>query len=780
MNNNCCEKCGKELGFFSRNHGIDNDRIGIHYDALCSTCYQSLKHGIDQIDVMSKYMMNRLKKDYGVDNMAAVDVDTLIYLAVEAVLTTEPDYGKESSDLHQAIINRKERAANPMDDMAIIVERIIDHGFSINKKNAQIIDFRGYFDHTTLYLEQVGLNLHDDVPKSYCCVFFCCRGILALNMENKQIIGFPVAEDTEIKYIMRQEDGRWQIILDSITYAGESSKNVILYPVDENQTKDIIHTFDRFNDVTRRRRERRKRDTQTIITRNVIRDVKRVKPDEVMEKVSLDCVLICLAKNMLSDEEGRKSDFYAPDGLAVDILFANFEANLKALGLTNREDLVEFMKKNTLLSQGFNVRYEEAREPAWAFFTTKGYILCFVKSRKFVYVFEDCFPNDVYYPCNDLIYKGTRFLQLAEERPAKEASGDYRTFDGMIFYSDDIDLIGQMNRFFTLNNIFYVMDKYIETETQIYRDRDSLMEVKRISDRMFWDFSYLPFCLYDEWAAIREKMKEDDFLLRQLIDEKTGGHDVHPSGETTYTIRIMDAFNRGARELNNSLKLGDLSVAKGILWGYFNESLVDTLSREWIRIAGDIVREGDSLEDAFSKYFNMADIESDKAYYLGLYVYYLMYKMVLPADGFLENYNRCLPVYLNFNKKIRAEEDEAAQVPVIDLETADEDQAESQPETEASAVIAAEEDTKAPEPAEKIKAPETEESPAAKTDEAPAEEETSAEPVQEAPQEEQILIKDAAEILAERAAEEARIEKPIHRVIGEGDTGEDPHKEGDA
>ncbi|MEG2643417.1 MAG: hypothetical protein RSA71_13155, partial [Eubacterium sp.] len=231
------------------------------------------------------------------------------------------------------------------------------------------------------------------------------------------------------------------------------------------------------------------------------------------------------------------------------------------------------------------------------------------------------------------------------------------------------------------------------------------------------------------------------FLLSQLIDEKTGGRDRHPTGDTTYTIRIMDAFNRGARELNNALKFGDLSVAKGILWGYFNESLVDTLSREWVRVAGDIVREGDSLEDAFSKYFNMADIESDKAYYLGLFIYYLMDKMVLPADDFLENYERCVPVYKNLGKRILEEEEESAP----DLEfIKKEDQALGTASEGPKEVVT-------PEASSDMGEDKTASDIALEEDEG---------------------LKDPAEILAEKAAAEARVEKPIRRVIDDAATQE--------
>ena len=122
---NCCEKCGKELGFFERSLKINNSRINIQYDALCSECHRTIKEGISQIDEMYQRVMGNLKENYHATNMAAVDIDTLIFLAVEALLVIEPNYFSDKTSLNQTIINRTDRIINKQNDMAKIVYKVL-------------------------------------------------------------------------------------------------------------------------------------------------------------------------------------------------------------------------------------------------------------------------------------------------------------------------------------------------------------------------------------------------------------------------------------------------------------------------------------------------------------------------------------------------------------------------------------------------------------------------------------------------------------------------------
>lgn len=666
MKKDTCEKCGKELGYFSRSYSIKNPRIKIQYDCLCSNCHRTMKQAIDQIDRMYQKMMGRLKNDYGVTNMGAVDIDTLIFLAVEAIMTVEPKYYDENSVLNQTIINRTERSADKMRDIAKIAYRLIDYGFSGNLQNAELASFSRYFDQTVLYSDQIQANCTDKAPRAWTNLFLSSRGLIIEQVETRRVQALDFPPDKEVRFSIRKDDSVQEIRLSNILYDWGKDRSVSLYSTDESQVRLITHALDRFNGAMKDRKEQKRRETITIISRSMRRDLKRVKPDDPIASLHADCILLCLVKNLKADSDVPALDLYNPYGLAMDLLVRDYLGNFLMLGIRTREDMVEYVRCNCLYAEDFNVKYEDTKsEPAWGFFTSKGYILCFTDSKRIMFVYDDAYPNNVYYPCNDLLYQGARYLQFPSEK--ERASGSaYRDFDGIILFGENLEVIAEMSRFFERNNIFYQMDRYIAAESRIYDDRESLLEVKRVSDHLFRDFGYIPFCLYDEWAAIQNAVAQDDPLLNQLIEKKNNGHKKSPHRETAYTSRIVDAFNKGGRELMNSLHIEDESIARGLVWSYFNESLVDNLSREWIRLGGDIIASGESPETAFEKYANLTAIDPDKAYYLGLFIYYLITKRVLPDDDFLANYERALPVYVHCQKKIQY--DGEVEIPRILLE----------------------------------------------------------------------------------------------------------------
>ena len=97
--------------------------------------YRTIKEGISQIDEMYQRVMGNLKENYHATNMAAVDIDTLIFLAVEALLVVEPNYFSDKTSLNQTIINRTDRIINKQNDMAKIVYKVLLYGFFDNLEN---------------------------------------------------------------------------------------------------------------------------------------------------------------------------------------------------------------------------------------------------------------------------------------------------------------------------------------------------------------------------------------------------------------------------------------------------------------------------------------------------------------------------------------------------------------------------------------------------------------------------------------------------------------------
>lgn len=209
-----------------------------------------------------------------------------------------------------------------------------------------------------------------------------------------------------------------------------------------------------------------------------------------------------------------------------------------------------------------------------------------------------------------------------------------------------------ISHYFERNNMFYQMENFIEVEEAVYGDPEQLMEVKRVSDHLFRDFGYMPFCLYDEWYVIQKELRQDDILLNRLIPEKSGLRKRYATGDVIYAPKILDAFKNGAKELQANLEIAGESIAKGLLWCYFKASLIDTLSKEWVRIGGDILAAGDDLVTAFFKYSSLKTIEPEKTYYIGLFIYYLMDKNILPDTDFLDNYERAVQTFLECKREV--------------------------------------------------------------------------------------------------------------------------------
>ncbi|SDP76840.1 hypothetical protein SAMN04515624_12840 [Eubacterium maltosivorans] len=649
---NCCEKCGKELGFFERSLKINNSRINIQYDALCSECHKTIKEGISQIDEMYQRVMGNLKENYRATNMAAVDIDTLIFLAVEALLVIEPNYFSDKTSLNQTIINRTDRIINKQNDMAKIVYKVLLYGFFDNLENNGLDkskNFVSYMMQNTLYMEQLSMNCSEEVPRTYVNAFFSRKGFIMERIEKKTLLYVMIKDETVIDYEMKQTEDYYLIDFKNLFYTGDPGKNVQCYVNGVENAKTITKTIDNFNTKTTKKEERRIRDTLNIINEKVVRDLKSLKPDEAIDTIHLDCVLLCIAKNIRNDPEGRKSPIQAPDGLTVDLLWKKYTANLALMGIDSKEKAAEYIAKNCLYADGFHVKYgKKDPETGWAFFTTKGYIVAFDQSKRLFFMYTDDYPNDLYFPCNEMMFNGRQYLQL----PMEDEVPNDDELDGILFFSRDVKLIMGIGHYFERNNMFYQMENFIEVEEAVYGDPEQLMEVKRVSDHLFRDFGYMPFCLYDEWYVIQKELRQDDILLNRLIPEKSGLRKRYATGDVIYAPKILDAFKNGARELQDNLEIMGESIAKGLLWCYFKASLIDTLSKEWVRIGGDILAAGDDLVTAFFKYSSLKTIEPEKTYYIGLFIYYLMDKNILPDTDFLDNYERAVQTFLECKREV--------------------------------------------------------------------------------------------------------------------------------
>lgn len=666
MKKDHCERCGKELGYFARGTAIDEPRLGLHYDCVCSSCRKTIEKAVAQVDKMYKRMLTVLKTEYQITtNIGAVDIDTLIFLAVEAVLFIAPDYNKPKTPLFDVIIGRDKPSEDSVRDLSRVVRKVLEYGFSDNLADAELMSFPKYFNNTTLWLTQMQANCSNYAPHVWVNVFLCERGMVFQHVENKEVTSVAFPPDAEIRYATRQQEGLQALNFTSIKYTDRGladDKTVALYSNDDVMIRRVTRMIDTFNEELRQRNERRRRAVLNTIGEEVRADLRTVFPDTPISSLHIDGVLLCLVKRLKQHSEIPKLDLYDPYGVALDLLVRDYLSNFLTLGIRTRGDMVDYIRSNCLYEENFNVKYENKKpQHAWGFFTSRGYLLCFKGKKRLMFVYEDHYPNDVYYPLNDLIYQGVRYLQLPVEVGKTGRTSAYENFDGIIFFGEAIEILGEMSQYFSRNNRYYQMDRYVAEEKRVYSNRESILEIKRIADRLYQNFGYLPFCLYSELAAIEQEIADGDALMSYLLEAKNDGKLREPRTETSYTGRIVKAFGKGARELMDTLDIMDESVARGILWTYFSKSLIDTLSKEWLRVGEDIANPGESVERAFERYMKLTTIDPDKAYYLGLFIYYLMDLKILPDDDFLINYERVLPVYVRCQQ--RAIDDSQVEIP---------------------------------------------------------------------------------------------------------------------
>ena len=166
---------------------------------------------------------------------------------------------------------------------------------------------------------------------------------------------------------------------------------------------------------------------------------------------------------------------------------------------------------------------------------------------------------------------------------------------------------------------------------------------------------------------IQKELKENDLLLNKLIDTDASLRKNYTLGQITYAPKIIEAFNRGAEEVQNSLNIVEDSVAKAILWVAFKDAVTETLSQEWVRIAGEILDKEDNALSAFFKYVNLKNIEPDKVYFMGLFIYHLIDRGVLQSDNFLENYEGAVRIFLECRRVIEEPKFEGTILPMDEL-----------------------------------------------------------------------------------------------------------------
>lgn len=665
-----CERCGKEIGFFSRAHELKNVNLNIEYSNLCSKCNSLLTNAISKIDVMTQSIRKVLLNDYNFSNLISVDLDTIIYLAIDAMLKMNPNFIDRNDELYQVFIGENsENIYSEKELLSKLIKKILDYGFSANLENAELLSYSKYFNNTVLFIKQIQANCSQSVPQTWTDLFLTKRGIVLRQTEGRQVtkVNFPINE--EIKYSLKKQDSLQSVHFSNVKYPESlfQDRNIILYSNDDNQLRQMTKLVDYFNEQLKEKEDQKRRLILNQVGEQVRKDLRKLFSDMSISTLHIDSVLLIIMKNIKQRKEIPVLDIYNPYGVIIDLLIRDYLTNFLTLGIRTRDDIVEYIQDRCLYIDDCNIKVPEIQsDHFWGFFTSRGYILFLKQSKKYLFVFEKNYPNDIYYPLNNLLYQGIRYLQIPDRYHNLSKKNDQ---NGIIFYSKKIDNVDEMNRFFVKNNCDYQMDFYMEQRNETFSDRDRILELKRTCDKLFAVFGYIPFCMYDEWLTIYQEMIKDSPFLEKLFSEQSSIVNQYKH-HTIYTERITHAFDKGAMDLMKTLKIDDIDIAKGLMLEYLNQTLIDLLSEEWIRINGDQITSNTSLEQSFNYYLNLKKIEPQKAYYFGLFVYYLINKSILSKkNNFFENYQRSMIVFLRCQQNL--EYDAGIEIPSEMLEKKD-------------------------------------------------------------------------------------------------------------
>jgi len=643
-----CERCGKELGFFERTLHINNPRINIQYDCLCNDCYRTLKEGISKIENMYQRMVANLQEQDTHHNFSSVSVDRLIFLGAEALLVLEPDFYKDDSSVQQTVINRSDRLVHKTDDMAYILHRLLNYGFRENLSRAGLENsknFVHYFSESVVYYEQVLVNCSEKVPATYTNIFFMRSGLLIEHIENHGLIDLMFDQDQWLDFSIEENNDIFIFAFNNLFYTQDHLKKVECTVRGKDNKADFEKKLKAFNTETETAIDAREEDLMTIINKKVTKDLFALDADGLASEVDATTILLCVVKNMAFDRDGRIELKDPQKNMMLKILWQYYAENFIRDAIMTKESLKDYIFEDCLWVEKIKAVYEtETSEWCWAFFTPKGFLMLFKKSHRVLLSVVPTFPNALYYPYHSFMFDGRQVLRIP--------MGEGETAGDLLFYSKKPEVIWQLERYFRAKSAFYLVEAYQKMDTAILKDPKKTKTLNKWAQNLFKDFRFSPFCSYNVWYAIQKQLKESNPLLDRLIPNQTSKRKAYSDGKDLFSMRIVEAFFETVKAVQTDLAIDDEIIASGILWTSFNLILPEMLAKEWCRLAEDMVTLEDTLESAVEKYAQLETINSENAFYIGLFIYYLMDKQLLSAPDFLGNYDTVVQLYIRNRQKV--------------------------------------------------------------------------------------------------------------------------------
>lgn len=660
-----CEKCGKELGLLERSYKINDSRLDMKYNTLCGQCGEIIQDSINTIKRISN-LLDSTRQEHG-ETFAndAAHIDSLTALAVYGIFKYAPDFSQEETELHQTLFAEEEATADMEKNLRRFIYKVLHYNALTMLTTVYPTEeaFMENLQQNTIFLEHAAMVWKDNRERATVAAFFSKGGFVFFNSETEEVLHAGIPKDIRVEYAIKAkgegetEKAETQIVFSNLKIPTGGPNPVVLFLSNETTVNKISVLVQSYNEKIVIQEQRHFRDEMETLKEKMERDLKKVKPDEPLHKISLDCVLLFLAKNYRSMNKSPKGFIENEGNIGIALLRESYRDNLKAARLNSEKAIVDALKNNTVYLDEIEVKYgSEHPEPGWGFFTRHGYIIGFGESRRLMFIYDDSYPNNVYFPFDTGTYKDVPYLHIPLEEKRIKRKGDYRSDDGLTLYEMEADSIAKLSAFLDRNNLFYQMAKYISIEERLENDKEAQTELKRISDLLYRDLGYMPFALYSEWFGIEQGLKKSDPLLDRMIPERMPRY--NEAQYPHFTEQILTVFDQGAEALQKDLDLPTISIAKALLWTYFKEHVMSIISAEWMRIAGEIIHTSDNLYTAMLKYIRSETINVTSKYYLGLFIYHLMARGILKEDSFLDAYDRAIDAYFECKKQLGLEMNE--------------------------------------------------------------------------------------------------------------------------
>ena len=197
-----------------------------------------------------------------------VEIDLLILLSVEALLSIEPDFYLPETPLNQVFIRSSEdRGIDRQKDVVRIVYKLLEYGFKTNLENSdlqQIRNFIAYMIQNEVFLEDIEANcgVNDELIKAN--VFISRRGMIIDTIPGQKLIFISIPKDTIVEYDVETSEIINEITFHNLKYPWDAKKKVVLTLISENLLFSVANAMDRFNQKTTKLHEKMKKDRPGI------------------------------------------------------------------------------------------------------------------------------------------------------------------------------------------------------------------------------------------------------------------------------------------------------------------------------------------------------------------------------------------------------------------------------------------------------------------------------------------------------------------------------------